>query len=113
MTQGWEAEVLNCPDIADNHDNYHYCDIGDNDDDNFHYFDQTLEDEGPFQAPFLVEGRFVLRALMVGNGDGQWASYTHTFTLDGCACVLDAVTNVMHLTDNHLYCNNNVVFLFI
>ena len=39
MTQGWEAEVLNCPDIADNHDNYHYCDIGDNDDDNLHYYD--------------------------------------------------------------------------
>ena len=32
MTQGWEAEVLNCPDIVDNDDDYYYCyyDIGDN-----------------------------------------------------------------------------------
>ena len=99
---------MNCPDISDNDDNYHYCDIGDNDDDNLHYSDtrkrrailgptsrwRPLGPSRPHGWAILGNG-FGQWRVIVGNGDGQWASYAHAFTLDECACVLDAVTNVI------------------
>ena len=59
MTQGWEAEVLNCPDISD----YHYFDIADTD--TFHYHDTRKRGVQPLVGrPFVLSDiKAVLRQL--------------------------------------------------